>query len=1148
METPVGTLSQGDTPFDRAGAPALAAEEIASGEVVGRYRLHRLLGQGGMGRVYLARDLTLGRSVALKFVRHERVGGAGLEIFLNEARTIAALNHPHIVQLYDVGEHRGAPYLALEYLEGESLKDRCGRERPSADECLRALHAIADALAHAHAAGVVHCDLKPSNVMLARDGRLRVVDFGIARTTRSRAAVAGGTPDWMAPEQWLGEPAAEPADVWALAIIAAQLLAGAHPFGDDAARRRDQALAGGGALHLDPAVVPEAVGTLIARSLERAPAARPSARDWHRLLDELLDGRGALSREDGPFRGLASFDERHARCFFGREPEIDAFVERLRSTALLPVVGPSGAGKSSFVFAGVIPRLRARGRWTILALRPGPDPFDALARRILEAGAGTPGSPAAERRALAGELRATPTLLAARLSTLASATGDQILVAIDQLEELFTHGAPAADVDAFLRLLVGASDDPLEPTRVVLTVRDDFLGRLPGLRSLFVLKRLAGDELRGTITRPLERFGYRFEDEAIAGEMLAEVSADVSAALPLLQFACRALWDARDQERRVVTRATYLRIGGVAGALAAHADGVLAELSPAEQHTARRLLTALVAGTARRQLERAHLLAAVPGGSGVLDRLVAARLVLQRGAQGADAAIVELAHESLLQTWGQLARWLDESREERRLLAELDEAASFWHRRGRHEAETWTAQELAAARQRLARLGLVAPPGTEEFLAAGERRQLRARRRSRLRWTLVAAAAGAVTAISIALAGEFRAQQLAALETNAGLVRANEQLSRARDNLGAIELVLEPFDWIDEAPRAADPGELPALSWRLFAARPGSVHEPGSPLPDEVVRARRLERGGARIDRVEAPGGLAFLRIDGRGRPGEACAPSWIRLQALPGYAVGQREVQPLTIPVPTCRASRAGMVHIPAGPFVYGGPGEPPTRYPDYVEPEQTLDLPAFSIDRTEVSNAAFAPFARLAPVTGYPVPAYPVEGGVEDARRPERPVTAIDAFEAEAFCRFMGKRVPGDHEWTKAARGGLVVDGRRNPWPRRLYPWGPRWEPGCTNIDGPADGFGWVAPVDAYPCGASPYGVLNLAGNVSEWISRTGQTNAWSPLRVVRGGDAESPLELEHASTIFRNQREDRQFRFSIGVRCAVDEVQGGIPWERH
>jgi formylglycine-generating enzyme required for sulfatase activity len=85
----------------------------------------------------------------------------------------------------------------------------------------------------------------------------------------------------------------------------------------------------------------------------------------------------------------------------------------------------------------------------------------------------------------------------------------------------------------------------------------------------------------------------------------------------------------------------------------------------------------------------------------------------------------------------------------------------------------------------------------------------------------------------------------------------------------------------------------------------------------------------------------------------------------------------------------------------------------------------------------------------------------------------------------------------------------------------------------------------VDAYPCGASPYGVLNLAGNVAEWISRAGQTDSQNPLRVVRGGDAYSPLEREQTSTIFRNGREDRQFTFAIGVRCVADPEPGTHPW---
>jgi formylglycine-generating enzyme required for sulfatase activity len=231
--------------------------------------------------------------------------------------------------------------------------------------------------------------------------------------------------------------------------------------------------------------------------------------------------------------------------------------------------------------------------------------------------------------------------------------------------------------------------------------------------------------------------------------------------------------------------------------------------------------------------------------------------------------------------------------------------------------------------------------------------------------------------------------------------------------------------------------------------------------------------------------------------------------------------------------------VDIESGPFVYGGPGEPRTRVPGTPDPEEVIDLPAFAIDRTEVSNAQFAPFAQMRRVTGYPVPDYPQTELHKDAGLPRIPVTSIDAFEAEAFCRFLGKRLPGDHEWVKAARGGLTIHGKPNPVPRRLYPWGGDVPAHCANIAGIEDGYRWLAPVDALPCGASPYGVLNLAGNAGEWISRQGQTDHdVDPLWIVRGGEVISPPELEQGTTVIRNDRQGRQFTFSVGFRC----VRGG------
>jgi formylglycine-generating enzyme required for sulfatase activity len=1127
------TTATAASAFPASREVATAQTAAAAGGTIGRYQIRRLLGAGGMGQVYLARDLVLGRSVALKVIRRDRVGGIGTARFVEEARTTAALNHPHVVQLYDVGDHGGEPYLALEYVDGETLHDRLLRGGLSVDESLRVVRAVADALVHAHRAGIHHCDLKPGNVMMGRDGRLRVVDFGLAHRQAAPTGPRAGTPDWMAPEQWTGGPLTDRVDVWALGALTHRLLTGHHPFGDQSTdRRRDVLEVAPASLVRDD--VPLVVSDLVARSLALAPAGRPAASEWFDVVDRVLEGRGLFAGADGPFRGLAAFEERHTRYYFGRELDVDAFLERLRDESHLPIVGPSGVGKSSFLHAGVVPRLRAREPWTVVAFRPGPDPVCALARAVLTASLGDDGTAGGREvmmRELAAALRQTPTLLAARLSTIANLHKSSVLLAVDQLEELFTHGAPDDEVQAFLALLAAATDDPRDPTRVVFTMRDDFLGRVASVRALFVLRRLEADDLRRTITGPLDRCGYRLDDDTLADTMLDEVGPHTPAGLPMLQFACRALWEARDADQRLLRRAAYQRMGGVAGALAQHADGVLAQLTADEQRVARQLLLGLVVGTTRRAIPRSRLLAGQPAQAPfVLDRLVAARLLVQRMPSTDAEQVVEIAHESLLHTWHQLASWLDESRDERRLLVELEEAASFWDRRGRRAEETWSVAELTTARHRLAHFGVAAPTSVEGFLAAGEARHRADRRRARRRAGLVGAAAMLVTALSLALAGEYRNQKLEA-------ERQADALRLAGGNLGRVELALAPFDWQGDLAVPVDAAALPALTWRMYGVAAGDPHRPGPPLPEVQVRRRSSTPVGLmRIDLAEAPGGTVFLRIDGRGRAGQSCPPSWLRVQQLPGFAERAAAPPRLEIRVPTCQASAVDSVAIEAGPFIYGGPGAPATRFADYLEPERVVHLPAFAIDRVEVSNGRFEPFADMTRVTGYPVPSYPGYGVLGRAHEPSMPVTAIDAYTAEAFCRFMGKRLPGDLEWAKAARGGLVLRGAPNPSPRRLYPWGEVWDSRCANIDGTADGHRWMSPVGGLPCGASPYGVLDLAGNAAEWISREGQSDGGAALRVVRGGAVNSPPGLEHSTTVFRNAREGRYFDFSIGMRCAT------------
>ena len=1097
------------------------------GQKLGRYQVRRLLGQGGMGQVYLARDVVLGRSVALKIVG----GTHDTDRFLDEARAIARLNHPNIVQLYDFGLFDDNIYLALEYIDGITLRERARPGLLELDEVLRHMRAVADALQHAHASLVFHCDLKPSNIMIGRDGRIRVVDFGLARTSETGAHTAGGTPDWMAPEQWANDTVDDRVDSWALGIITAELLTGQHPLGEEQEQRRTAARdsARVAAFSCARTDVAPAIVELVARSLEYLPAQRPSAVEWKRSLDDAVSGRGDALDEDGPYPGLAAFAEPQARFYFGREPEIDEFLERLREVTVLPIVGPSGAGKSSFLHAGVIPRLRAREKWCVIGARPGADPLGTLARSVVLAASDRPGDH--ELKVQAGALRAdllqTPTLLAARLATMAHALEAHVLVAIDQFEEVFTQCASEPERAAFLRALLSASDDPIDPVRVVFTVRDDFLGQIPGVRALFVMQRLGAGALRRTVTGPLARYRYELDDPTLLDDLIGEVGAAEAADLPLLQFACRTLWDGRDPVERKLRRVTYTEMGGVAGALAHHAERALAQLTPDERRIARLILLQLVSGTTRRTVARARLAATLgPAADPVIDKLTATRLLVQRvvstGDDDGGNASIEIAHESLLATWGQLARWIDESRDERRLLDELDDAASLWERRGQRSDETWAHDDLVAARHRATQLDVKLPPRIEQFLAAGDERARRARRRLRLRLGALAAVVGALAVAGVIYGGRYVARERA-----------------IKFNVGTVELELAPFDIRGGTLVPVPAGEL-QLAWELWATDNGNVSLPSSAVPDELVERHPAHvEGGHLVQQVSAPGGAVVLRITGRNRPGDPpCAAAWVPIVAFPGYSAS--DVHHVPIEVPTCQASRADTIEVPAGEFIYGGDGERPTRMkgqPDYTMPEKTVSLGAFRMDRTEVSNRAFEPFARLSKITGFQPPVYSVEPPHDHDGDPGMPVTDVDAFTAAAFCHYFGKELPTDKHWVKAARGGLVIGGAPNPAPRRLFPWGTEMKPACVSLG--YDETHWMATVDSFACGASPYGILNLVGNAEEWISDVDQPDT-ERLHVLRGGavDAvDAPAGHEQTSTVFINHREPRAYRYSIGFRCVVD-----------
>jgi len=780
-----------DTPTDTARVYVEDIGSLTPGTMVDHFRVLRFLAEGGMGEIYLARDTKLGRRVALKVVTPELLGSEQARArFMSEARITARFNHPHIVAIHAVGEHQGAPYVALEYLEGQNLRERMDERHLSLQEALRIALAVAEGVAEAHAHGILHRDLKPENVAIPGDGRVRVLDFGLAKADmhldaapdsaidgrpRESSQALKGTPSYMAPEQWANYEIGAPADVWAIGVLLFEMCAGRLPYTQMRWMDLANAVCGAQPAPRLGAVAGTSaeVSDLCARCLEKLPDRRPNAAEVAEGLRRLLSPSPHDLGEQNPFRGLMPFTEEHAALFFGREVEIGSFVERLRLRPVLPVVGPSGAGKTSFVRAGVIPRLHEQGRWLVVQLRPGSRPFATLAARLLDGGRGSASLDAVlssgeiavaghaenEVERMAEQLAAQPTQLSLALRALAEERRSSVLLFVDQLEELFTLCEDESIRAAFMEAVCGAADDPFEPMRVVFTVRDDFLGRIAtgpavseALRDVTVLHSLAADALERMLTQPVAHVGYRYEDADLPREMAKAVGGE-PAGLPLLQFAAHRLWEQRDRERKLLLRQAYVDMGGVEGALATHADGVIEGFSASEIAMARELLLRLVTPErTRKVMSRADALQGLGvEGARVLARLVDARLLAVRRARDEPEAKskLELAHESLTLRWGSLSRWIDESREDLAFLAEIGGAAELWERHGRKPDALWQGDALREARRSLERCSTEAPELVKRFVAEAHQREVRKTRRTRI---LVGSAISVLAAVSLLLA------------------------------------------------------------------------------------------------------------------------------------------------------------------------------------------------------------------------------------------------------------------------------------------------------------------------------------------------------------------------------------------------------------
>ncbi|HEX6901636.1 MAG TPA: winged helix-turn-helix domain-containing protein [Thermoanaerobaculia bacterium] len=542
--------------------------------------------------------------------------------------------------------------------------------------------------------------------------------------------------------------------------------------------------------------VPRRGYRLTAAVFRLEPAVRAPSR--HELPEQI--GEGRLEGRT-PYPGLAPYTEADAELFFGRDAEVETVWARLRRRELLAIISPSGAGKTSFLRAGILPALPTG--WHAVVCQPAGAPLRNLAQALVPELAG-------DHESLRQLLRFEEPEIA--LSVLAAwrRRHTHVLLVVDQFEELFTQSG--RDVQARFAELLGRAAGEVG-IHVLLALRDDFLFSChahPALAPIFSeltpLGPLAGADLRRALVEPARACGYHFEDEALVEEMLA----DVEGTLPLLAFAAARLWEARDREACLLPRRAYQQIGGVAGALAQHAEATLAGIGDSRQPMVREIFRNLVTVQGTRAAmdveELLSIFADREEARQVLTALMDARLVTSFEAPGDGESPggrwVEIIHESLLSAWPRLVRWRTQDVDSAQFRDQLRQAARLWEARGRPADLLWTGAsflELQVWRQRYP----VALTATEDaFTRAMAEQAGRRRRRRRL---AVAAAFAILLAILVAVGLLWREAASEARRAEASRLLALARLELDRNPSATVAYVLASLELTDslEARRLA---------------------------------------------------------------------------------------------------------------------------------------------------------------------------------------------------------------------------------------------------------------------------------------------------------------------------------------------------------
>jgi serine/threonine protein kinase len=738
--------------FSPAIREFLAAPEDA--RRLGPYRCKVLLDKAGTAPVFRAVEEHAGlslRDVAVKIFDIGKGKGAEGDDWqarvMGEARSLCRVQHPNVIRFHTLttDPKRGLMGIVMEFAEGVSVATQL-EEVPRGDARRVPLAVeiginVSAALAAAHEAGIIHCNVKPSNIMFT-GGTHKLINFGIAASLRlsmlpgedkrelllsgdlpadsigkkastlekgegDAAGPIAGTIGYVDPVclRTTAVPTSA-SDLYSLGATLYECLAGDVPALATAKHRGasgvDAKVLVGDAPAAPLAEVapgtPQALARLVDSLVAPTRQGRPRSaeavlRTLERIRSELAGRERALPpKERGPFPGLEPYEASDRDVFFGRSAEIAGVIELLRTRGLVGVVGLAGTGKSSLVRAGAIPAVEegALGGWPTkyrsVVVTPGTDLMGALGPALSK----VLGAPLAEH---------TETI-AEDLAANVDKTGQGLVIFVDKLEEVVTlHDEKNDDKRlAALDLLSRLADAPVG-LRVVISARRDLLDEVlsidPGFsralsRGIQLLSPLSGAAWEDVLDQSLEAYGYTLEDEDLRRDVLSDLRSR-EAAMPLAQFGLSKLWAARDEKKKTIPRAAFDAKGGMRGALEQHADDAVAKLNVPRETLRDMLLTMTTPEGTRAHAKRSALVDRFgqPAKEPLLA-LTTAHLLTE------EKAGVTFVHDSILTEWRLVRGWIEDARDDRMLSAQLERDAARWVQ-SRDATELWRKGRLAAA-------------------------------------------------------------------------------------------------------------------------------------------------------------------------------------------------------------------------------------------------------------------------------------------------------------------------------------------------------------------------------------------------------------------------------------------------------------------